>query len=51
VRTIRPTTRAGPEWRLKVVSDTIVNVQSGLGIGSFWDNNGTPLSSKGQVVR
>jgi hypothetical protein len=37
---------------LKVVSDTIVNVQTGTGNRiEFWDNNGTPFSSKGKVRR
>ncbi|HME68743.1 MAG TPA: DUF1329 domain-containing protein [Myxococcota bacterium] len=37
---------------LKVVCDTIVNVQTGTGNRiEFWDNNGTPLSNKGQVMR
>jgi hypothetical protein len=37
---------------LRVVSDTIVNVQTGTGNRiEFWDNSGTPLSSKGKVRR
>jgi len=42
-----------PEPRdLKVVSDMIVNVQTGTGNRiEFWDANGTPLRSKGQVRR
>ncbi|HME69267.1 MAG TPA: DUF1329 domain-containing protein [Myxococcota bacterium] len=35
---------------LKVVSDTIVNLQTGTGNRiEFWDNNGTPLGNKGQI--
>lgn len=42
-----------PEPRdLRVVSDTIVNVQTGTGNRiEFWDSNGTPLKSKGKVRR
>jgi hypothetical protein len=42
-----------PEPRdLKVVSDMIVNVQTGTGNRiEFWDINGTPLKSKGKVRR
>jgi hypothetical protein len=37
---------------LKVVSDTIINVQTGTGNRiEFWDNHGTPLKSKGKVRR
>jgi hypothetical protein len=37
---------------LRVVSDIIVNVQTGTGNRiEFWDSNGTPLSSKGKVRR
>jgi hypothetical protein len=37
---------------LKVVSDMIVNVQTGTGNRiEFWDANGTPLPSKGKVRR
>jgi len=37
---------------LKTVSDTIVNVQTGTGNRiEFWDIDGTPLRSKGQVRR
>ncbi|HBZ69127.1 MAG TPA: hypothetical protein DEP35_05015 [Deltaproteobacteria bacterium] len=37
---------------VKVVSDTIVNVQTGTGNRiEFWDNNGTPFANKGQVRR
>jgi uncharacterized protein DUF1329 len=37
---------------LKVVSDTIVNVQTGTGNRiEFWDNNGTPIGNKGQIRR
>jgi hypothetical protein len=36
----------------RVVSDTIVNVQTGTGNRiEFWDSNGTPLSSKGKIRR
>jgi hypothetical protein len=36
----------------KVVSDMIVNVQTGTGNRiEFWDNEGTPLKSKGKVRR
>src|SRR4029453_1227578 len=35
-----------------VVSDTIVNVQTGTGNRiEFWDRNGAPLKSKGQLRR
>jgi hypothetical protein len=42
-----------PEPRdLRVVSDIIVNVQTGTGNRiEFWDSAGTPLSSKGKVRR
>jgi len=42
-----------PEPRdLKVVSDTIVNIQTGTGNRiEFWDVDGTPLKSKGQIRR
>jgi hypothetical protein len=42
-----------PEPRdLRVVSDTIVNVQTGTGNRiEFWDSNGTPLKSKGKIRR
>ena len=42
-----------PEPRdLRVVSDIIVNVQTGTGNRiEFWDNHGTPLDSKGKVRR
>ena len=37
---------------LRVVSDTIVNVQTGTGNRiEFWDNSGTPLPSKGKIRR
>jgi hypothetical protein len=37
---------------LRVVSDTIVNVQTGTGNRiEFWDNHGTPLASKGRIRR
>ncbi len=37
---------------LRVVSDMIVNVQTGTGNRiEFWDNHGTPLSSKGKIRR
>jgi hypothetical protein len=37
---------------LRVVSDTIVNVQTGTGNRiEFWDNHGTPLKSKGKIRR
>ncbi len=37
---------------IKVVSDMIVNVQTGTGNRiEFWDANGTPLKSKGRVRR
>ncbi len=37
---------------LRVVSDTIVNVQTGTGNRiEFWDRNGTPLPSKGKIRR
>ncbi|MGI9433113.1 MAG: DUF1329 domain-containing protein [Myxococcota bacterium] len=37
---------------LKVISDTIVNVQTGTGNRiEFWDSHGTPLKSKGKVRR
>jgi len=37
---------------LKVISDTIVNVQTGTGNRiEFWDSHGTPLSSRGKVRR
>ena len=37
---------------VKVVSDMIVNVQTGTGNRiEFWDANGTPLTSKGKVRR
>jgi len=37
---------------LRVVSDIIVNVQTGTGNRiEFWDSHGTPLSSKGRVRR
>jgi hypothetical protein len=36
----------------RTVSDTIVNVQTGTGNRiEFWDNDGTPLKSKGKVRR
>jgi len=42
-----------PEPRdLRVVSDIIVNVQTGTGNRiEFWDSHGTPLASKGKVRR
>jgi len=42
-----------PEPRdLRVISDTIVNVQTGTGNRiEFWDTHGTPLGSKGKVRR
>ena len=42
-----------PEPRdLRVVSDMIVNVQTGTGNRiEFWDSNGTPLKSRGKVRR
>ncbi len=37
---------------LRVISDTIVNVQTGTGNRiEFWDDHGTPLKSKGRVRR
>jgi hypothetical protein len=37
---------------MRVVSDTIVNVQTGTGNRiEFWDSNGTPLKSKGRIRR
>jgi hypothetical protein len=37
---------------LRVVSDTIVNVQTGTGNRiEFWDSHGTPLNSKGRIRR
>ncbi len=37
---------------LRVVSDIIVNVQTGTGNRiEFWDSNGTPLDSKGRIRR
>jgi hypothetical protein len=37
---------------LRVVSDTIVNVQTGTGNRiEFWDNHGTPLASRGRMRR
>jgi hypothetical protein len=37
---------------LRVISDTIVNVQTGTGNRiDFWDAHGTPLSSKGRIRR
>ncbi|NNL66567.1 MAG: DUF1329 domain-containing protein [Myxococcales bacterium] len=37
---------------LRVVSDIIVNVQTGTGNRiEFWDSNGTPLKSKGKIRR
>ena len=37
---------------LKVVSDTIINFQTGTGNRiEFWDLSGTPLKSKGKVRR
>jgi hypothetical protein len=36
----------------RVISDTIVNVQTGTGNRiEFWDSHGTPLASKGKVRR
>jgi hypothetical protein len=36
----------------KIVSDMIVNVQTGTGNRiEFWDNNGTPFKSKGKIRR
>ncbi len=42
-----------PEPRdLTVISDTIINVQSGTGNRiEFWDNHGTPFKSKGKIRR
>ncbi len=42
-----------PEPRdLKVISDTIVNVQTGTGNRiEFWDSHGTPLKSRGKIRR
>jgi hypothetical protein len=42
-----------PEPRdTRTVSDTIVNVQTGTGNRiEFWDNDGTPLASKGKIRR
>jgi len=44
---------AVPEPRdMRVVSDTIVNVQTGTGNRiEFWDSHGTPLKSKGKIRR
>jgi hypothetical protein len=37
---------------LRLISDTIVNVQTGTGNRiEFWDNYGTPLESKGKIRR
>lgn len=37
---------------LRVISDIIVNVQTGTGNRiEFWNNQGTPFSSKGKVRR
>ncbi len=37
---------------MRVISDIIVNVQTGTGNRiEFWDNNGTPLTSKGKIRR
>ncbi len=37
---------------LKIVSDTIINVQTGTGNRiEFWDNHGEPYSSKGKIRR
>jgi hypothetical protein len=37
---------------LRVISDTIVNVQTGTGNRiEFWDSHGTPLKSKGKIRR
>jgi hypothetical protein len=37
---------------LRIVSDTIVNVQTGTGNRiEFWDNKGTPYASKGKIRR
>ena len=37
---------------LRVISDKIVNVQTGTGNRiEFWDAHGTPLKSKGKVRR
>ena len=37
---------------VRVVSDMIVNVQTGTGNRiEFWDTHGTPLDSKGKVRR
>jgi hypothetical protein len=37
---------------MRIVSDTIVNVQTGTGNRiEFWDNQGTPMGSKGRVRR
>ena len=38
--------------RVSVISDIIVNVQTGTGNRiEFWDSNGTPLASQGKVRR
>jgi hypothetical protein len=44
---------AVPEPRdIHVISDTIVNIQTGTGNRiEFWDNHGTPFESKGKVRR
>ena len=37
---------------LKIISDTIVNVQTGTGNRiEFWDSHGTPFKSKGKIRR
>ncbi len=37
---------------LRVISDVIVNVQTGTGNRiEYWDNRGTPLTSKGKIRR
>ena len=37
---------------LRIVSDIIVNVQTGTGNRiEFWDNQGTPLPTRGKVRR
>jgi hypothetical protein len=37
---------------LRVVSDTIINVQTGTGNRiEFWNNHGMPLADKGKIRR
>jgi hypothetical protein len=42
----------GPIKDIRIVSDIIVNVQTGTGNRiEFWNNSGTPLTSKGKIRR